>query len=468
MNLKLIQTIAIRPAWAIEEASARSYIDQLEAFGDTVLTRPESAYSDGEGESRPYDVQRGVAILSLSGPLTKADTCASWYFGGTSTATFRRKLRRAENDPQVKKILLVIDSPGGEVDGTSDLAEDVSRINAKKPVVAFASDLCASAAYWIGSQASEFYANSTATVGSIGTYMTIADRSEQAARSGIKVHVISTGPQKGAGVQGTAITEAHLAEFQTYVDALNAEFLAAVGKGRKMSAEQVKELATGQVWVGKKAAELGLVDKIDSLDNVLERMQASAPLLGLPSASSTPERTGNPKQENPMLEKILALFRSNPEIAEQAGITASEVAAATLPAVQTPSIPVEAPAAVVPDPTSANLRQQIIKIYADQFADQAIASGKAVPAQKDGIVSTFIALAKAGGTTVSDAGEVTIGASVQGFMATINAATENKFATQEIPDTKPDNDDKQAAEVERVLGMTATGRKAAELAKKSN
>lgn len=459
---QLMKTIAIRPAWAIEEASARSYIDQLEAYGDTVLTRPESAYGDGEGESRPYEVQRGVAILSLSGPLTKADTCASWWMGGTSTATFRRKLRQAEKDPQVKKILLVIDSPGGEVDGTSDLAEDVSRINAKKPVVAYASDLCASAAYWIGSQAGEFYANSTATVGSIGTYMTIADRSEQAARSGIKVHVISTGPQKGAGVQGTAITEAHLAEFQTYVDALNAEFLAAVAKGRKMSTDQVAELATGQVWVGKKAAELGLVDKIDSLDNVLDRMQASAPLLGLPSASSTtPGKTGQPKQEKPMFEKVIAFFRKNPDIAAQAGITAEEIDVADAPAAL-----ITTPAAKEPDPEIAALRQHIIKQAAVSFADQMVAGAKAVPAQKDGIVSTFVALAGTDGTKVAN-GDVVLGEAVKGFMATISAAPQHKFHEQEVPDPKPD-EDKKAAEVERVMAMTPTGRKAAELAKENS
>lgn len=463
MNPQLMKTIAIRPAWAIEEASARSYIDQLEAYGDTVLTRPESAYGDGEGESRPYEVQRGVAILSLSGPLTKADTCASWWMGGTSTATFRRKLRQAEKDPQVKKILLVIDSPGGEVDGTSDLAEDVSRINAKKPVVAYASDLCASAAYWIGSQAGEFYANSTATVGSIGTYMTIADRSEQAARSGIKVHVISTGPQKGAGVQGTAITEAHLAEFQTYVDALNAEFLAAVAKGRKMSAEKVAELATGQVWVGKKAAELGLVDKIESLDNVLERMQQTAPLLGLPSASSsTPGKAGHLKKEKPLLlEKIKAFFRSNPEIAAQAGISTEEIDVAEAPAAL-----ITAPAAKEPDPEIAALRQHIIKQAAVSFADQMVAGAKAVPAQKEGIVSTFVALAGTDGTKVAN-GDVVLGDAVKGFMATISAAPQHKFHEQEVPDPKPD-EDKKAAEVERVLGMTAIGQKAAALAAKES
>jgi hypothetical protein len=159
-----------------------------------------------------------------------------------------------------------------------------------------------------------------------------------------------------------------------------------------------------------------------------------------------------------LLEKIKAFFRSNPEIAAQAGISTEEIDVADAPAALVPA---------TPDPEIAALRQHIIKQAAVGFADSMVTSAKAVPAQRDGIVSTFVALAGTDGTKVAN-GDVVLGEAVKGFIATISAGTPNKFGQQEINDPKPDDDDKQAAEVERVLAMTPMGQKAAQIAAKEN
>src|SRR5690606_31819803 len=120
-------------------------------------------------------------------------------FGGASTVRTRRAIRSAAADKSVSAIMLLIDSPGGSVSGTSDLADDVANAKKKKPVYAYIEDTCCSAAYWVASQCSAIYANPTAIVGSIGTYMVVADYSRMAENAGVKVHCISTGKYKGAG-----------------------------------------------------------------------------------------------------------------------------------------------------------------------------------------------------------------------------------------------------------------------------
>ena len=208
----------------------------------------------------------GIAILSLHGPLMKP-----WSkYGGTSTVFVRQKLRQISGDPSVRGIMLHIDSPGGTVSGTHDLAEEVQRASTKKPVFAHIDDLGASAAYWVASQASRVTANATALVGSIGTYSVVYDQSKQAELMGIKVHVISTGDFKGAGITGSEITEDMLLEMQARVNDLNSFFLKGVMNGRNMAKEDLDKVADGRVFIANEARSQNLIDKVTSFDKAYE------------------------------------------------------------------------------------------------------------------------------------------------------------------------------------------------------
>lgn len=224
---------------------------------------------------KPYPMSGGVAQLSLSGPMSKGGSPS--LFDGASTVALRRQVRQAANDPDVTAILLRVDSPGGEVAGTGDLAADVRAAAQHKPLYAYAEDLCASAAYWVASQSNAVYANPGARVGSIGTYLVVPDSSGLADKLGVRVHVVRAGEHKGAGVDGAPVTDAHLAHFQGQVDDLNAQFVAAVRRGRNMTAEQAAALADGRVYVGAKAREAGLIDGVTSYDNVLAKLRAYKP-----------------------------------------------------------------------------------------------------------------------------------------------------------------------------------------------
>lgn len=215
-----------------------------------------------------YRVSDGIAVITISGPMMKF---ASSLEPGTSTVFTRQAIRAAARDEDVRAILLVIDSPGGTVAGTEDLAGEVWQARQRKPCYAFVEDLGASAAYWVASQAAKVYAaNRTTLVGSIGTYGVIADFSGYAAQNGIKVHVVRAGAFKGSGEPGTEVTPEQLAEWQRLVDGLNAQFLAGVARGRKMSAEKVAELADGRVHQGPDAEQMGLIDGVKSYEEVLQ------------------------------------------------------------------------------------------------------------------------------------------------------------------------------------------------------
>lgn len=208
-----------------------------------------------------------IGVIDIAGTLMKRGTSLS---SSSSLIELRRGLRAAARDPQIDAILLRIDSPGGTLAGTQELAEEVMRARQTKPVWAFVEDLAASAAYFVASQSERIYANTpTAMVGSIGTFVGLYDYSEAAAKEGIKAIVIKAGELKGAGFPGTEITDAQKAYWQEMVDKAQIEFTAAVAQGRGIKTETVAaEWATGRVYTAPDAAAMKMIDGVKSFDAV--------------------------------------------------------------------------------------------------------------------------------------------------------------------------------------------------------
>ncbi len=213
-------------------------------------------------------VQEGIAIINLSGPMMKH---ASSFSSSCSTAVARQKVREYAADPNILGIMLKIDSPGGTVAGTKELADAIKQASAVKPTLAYCSDLCASAAYWVASQCQSIEANDTALVGSIGTYCVVQDSSAAAAEAGVKVHVIRAGSFKGVGTPGTEITEEHLADSQLLINGINTFFVDAVSNGRQMAMDSVSSLADGRIHLAATAQSVGLIDRVSSFEDCFER-----------------------------------------------------------------------------------------------------------------------------------------------------------------------------------------------------
>lgn len=215
----------------------------------------------------------GVAILSLQGTLTKY---GSSFSSQGSTQNARRMIRNAARSERAKAIVLRIDSPGGSVAGTDDLARDIADAAKQKPVIAYAEDLMASAAYWVGSQATKIYANPSAEIGSIGVYTYLHDVSRMAENAGVKAIVVRSGKFKGMGTPGEAVSDEMLAEVQSKVDEYAADFASAVAMGRKMKPDAVAEIADGRTFKAAAAQSMGLIDGVMSFDEAVAKALPSS------------------------------------------------------------------------------------------------------------------------------------------------------------------------------------------------
>lgn len=266
-------------AWMVEPRWFTSAVAAVKA--GTFKSEHRAAAPVGRGYTVSPD---GVAVLRISGHMMKSESS----FGGTSTVRTRRALRDAATDPGVSSILLHIESPGGTVAGTRELAQDVANVNRSKRVVAFIEDLGASAAYYVASHASKVYANSSALVGSIGTLLVLEDSSGKAEREGVVVHVLSTGPHKGVGIPGAKITPAQLAEEQRLVNTMGQTFVADVNAARGLKLEMGKGAADGRVFIASEALSLGLIDGILSAEQALAEAKTPPAKPGATAKASTP------------------------------------------------------------------------------------------------------------------------------------------------------------------------------------
>lgn len=235
--------------------------------GDVVARGPGAGAGDAG-----YTVRSGIAVIPIGGVIAKhaSDVNGSSQPRGTSTEAVRQALAAANADGMVNAIMLHIESPGGTVDGVDALASDIAASG--KPVWSVISDLGASAAYWIASQASRVFAGTPTTeVGSIGVYTVLADMAQYYKQRGIELTTISSGPNKGLGADGR-VTDQLKADMQARIDELNAQFVSTVAKGRKKTTDQVRGWASGKVFGAPAALSMGLIDAIQSPEAVLAEM----------------------------------------------------------------------------------------------------------------------------------------------------------------------------------------------------
>lgn len=263
--------------WALLPAKLDEIVGLVESkLAGENIPFPEAAKGkNGNRSTEAYQIVDGVAVIPVYGVLDKRMNLFSSMSGGTSTELLGRDIKQALNDPQVDAILLDIESPGGAVDGTKELADQIYAARGQgKPIVAYANGLMASAAYWIGSAADAIVANETAQVGSIGVAMMHTDRSGQDERLGIKRTAIFAGKYKRIASDEKPLSEEGQAYLQSMADDYYQLFLDAVAKNRGVDPETAhKKMADGRLFIGMKALKAGLIDKIGNLDSALALAQ---------------------------------------------------------------------------------------------------------------------------------------------------------------------------------------------------
>lgn len=218
----------------------------------------------------------GIAVIPLYGVVTQRGNMVDDVSGpgSVSTQQFAAALRQALADETVSQILIDIDSPGGSVYGVSELADEIASARTQKPVVAIANSLAASAAYWIGCSASEFYVSPGGEVGSIGVWQAHFDYSQAFATEGVKPTLISAGKYKVEGNPYAPLDEEAQAFMQSRVDDYYTTFTKAVARGRGVPISQVRDgMGQGRVLGADAALAQNMVDGIATFDDVVKKMR---------------------------------------------------------------------------------------------------------------------------------------------------------------------------------------------------
>ena len=214
-------------------------------------------------EAKGYTVSRGVAVIPITGPITRSSVY-SWWSGAKLTTgqdEIAETLDKALADPSARAILFRVNSPGGTVHGTKELADKIAEASSVKPMAAYADGLMASAAMWLGASAGKVYAPVTAEVGSVGVIMAVADWSKAHEKYGVTVTYITGGKLKSAGYPGQPLSEEARDHFQKQVEQIHAIFKADVVRGLGVTAP-AEAWAEGQTLLAGEAQTLGLVTTI--------------------------------------------------------------------------------------------------------------------------------------------------------------------------------------------------------------
>ncbi len=223
--------------------------------------------------SRTVSVRNGVAIIPVVGPVFRYANLFTEISGATSTQVLATDLQSALDDPNIKSIILNIDSPGGVAAGINELADQIHAGRARKSIVAYVGGTGASAAYWLASAASEIVIDETALLGSIGVVVEAVVEGE--ASSGRKRYQIVSrnAPNKRLDMA----TEEGRAKVGETVDAMGEVFVAKVARNLGVASDAVPAMGDfGGLRVGAAAVESGLAHRLGSLEGLITELAKPA------------------------------------------------------------------------------------------------------------------------------------------------------------------------------------------------
>ena len=215
-----------------------------------------------------------VAIIPVIGPIFPRANLMTMS-GGTSLQSLAYDFNIALNSSEVDAIIMNIDSPGGVVTGVVDYSEMVYKANSAKTIISYVYGFGASAAYWMGSSASEIVLSPTAEVGSIGVVAGYTDSSKAKEKRGVTdIEIVSSqSPNKRLDPATTSGRN----QIQAIVDQLADVFINAVARNRGVSYEDVlTNFGQGKMFVGEDAVTNGLADRIGSLEMLIEEQRAQS------------------------------------------------------------------------------------------------------------------------------------------------------------------------------------------------
>ena len=253
--------------WAITETALHTILEVAARENES----PEAVAAKlGRELQNTYNVtmRDGVAIIPVTGPLFRYANIFTSISGASSYELIAKDFIASLENPQIKAIILDIDSPGGEVNGVAELASMIFDARGTKPIIAYASGDAASGAYWVASAADEIVVSETSALGSIGVVGIYRGKSDKESVASVEI-VSSQSPHKRLD----PLSNEGKAKLQHRIDSMADVFISSVARNRNITAEDVQSnFGGGDVMIGGLAVNAGLADRIGSLERLITEL----------------------------------------------------------------------------------------------------------------------------------------------------------------------------------------------------
>ncbi len=275
-----------------------AFDDELERVTHDVVGRKTSYQKLVEEKKAPqyFGPRPHIAILYIDGDIIdgRSRNVPILDTKLVGSYTIADSIRRLRDDPNIKAVVLRIESPGGSSMASDVMWRELKKLNEKKPLIVSMGSIAASGGYYVAAPAKVIYALPLTITGSIGIFYGKADVSELLGKIGVNIEVRKTTSRADAESLYRAFTDDERAELNHKVRQFYDVFLDRVSQGRHMTKEEVDAVGQGRVWAGQQALEHGLVDRMGGIRNALE---AAREMANLPADT--------PIEEHPPIQQSL-------------------------------------------------------------------------------------------------------------------------------------------------------------------
>lgn len=216
-----------------------------------------------------------IAVLDVEGTIQDTGDSGSFVASNTyNHKSFMGKLEMVKTNPDIKGLVLRINSPGGGVVESAEIHKEILEIkDAGKPVYVSMGSMAASGGYYISAPADRIYAVPDTLTGSLGVIMQSVNYEKLAKKYGVEFVTIKSGPYKDIMSPSREMTKEERAMLQEMIDNSYDQFVKIIAEGRGMSEEQVRKIADGRIYDGKQAMEANLIDEFGYLEDVTAAMR---------------------------------------------------------------------------------------------------------------------------------------------------------------------------------------------------
>ena len=222
-------------------------------------------------DSDVKNLNGNVAVIPIEGVIVGTKDSEFLFESVTTSPETVELIEKADKNPNIKAIILEINSPGGSAVASEAIANAVKKTN--KTTVAWIREAGASGAYWIASAADHIIANRVSITGSIGVIASYLEFPGLLERYNITYQRLVSGKYKDIGSPLRELTPEEKAIFQQNLDAIRDYFVSEVAKNRNMNKKDVDKIANGLFYLGAQAKELGLVDELGGKDEVTKYIE---------------------------------------------------------------------------------------------------------------------------------------------------------------------------------------------------